>query len=143
MTIHIKKLKPGDEAVLAGFAEAFDDPLDARATSAFLADARHHLFVGYLDETPAGFVTATELLHPDKARSELFLNEIAVVDAARRHGVARALIEALWALSDELGCRGFYVLAEDGDARAMQMYAATGGVLQEPPSRMYWYAARR
>ena len=140
--VQVRRLRPGDEGELAKMADAFDDPLDPEATAAFLDDGRHHLLVGYLDDSPVGFITATELLHPDKPRSELFLNELSVLEPARRRGVARALVAALWDLSDELGCRGFYVLAEDGDEPAMATYAATGGKIQEPPARMYWYGTR-
>ena len=68
-----------------------------------LADPRHHLLLAYLGPRPAGFVSAVEVFHPDKA-PELSLNEIAVVEAAQRHGVARTLIENLKQVGRDLGC---------------------------------------
>jgi ribosomal protein S18 acetylase RimI-like enzyme len=83
--------------------------------------------LGYVDGQPAGFVSAVEVLHPDK-RGELFLNEIAVVDQARRRGVARALIEELKRLGRERRCVSMWVLTDEDNSPAMSLYRGTGGV---------------
>lgn len=139
MEVTVRRLEAGDAKEILRFAEAFDHPIDLVATERFLSDARHHLFVGYLEGEPAGFLSAVELFHPDRSRPELFLNEIAVVERCRRRGVARALIGYLLALVEELGCRGFYVLTEPDNEPAKALYASTGGQLQEPQSVMFWY----
>jgi aminoglycoside 6'-N-acetyltransferase I len=137
--VRVRRLRPGDEGELPAFSEAFDEPLDRAAISRFLADPRHHLLVAYVDDAAAGFLSATEILHPDKPRSELFLNEIGVVENVRRRGAARALIEELLALGRELGCRGVYVLTDDDNTGAMALYASTGGRLDPQRHRMFDY----
>jgi len=42
------------------------------------------LLIAYVEGEPAGFVSGTELSHPDKAQPEMFLNELGVEAAARR-----------------------------------------------------------
>ncbi|MGZ8628715.1 MAG: GNAT family N-acetyltransferase [Actinomycetota bacterium] len=121
------RLGPGDEREVERFADAFDDPVDAKATREFLRDGRHHLIVAYVDAAPAGFVSATEVLHPDKVGPELFLNEIGVVDAFRRRGAGAALIEELKRLGSERGCRLIWVLTDEGNPAAMGLYAKAGG----------------
>ncbi len=111
---------------VSGFASVFDEPIRPSDLVRFLGDDRHHLLLGYLDGRPAGFVTATEVFHPDK-EPELFLNEIGVGDEARRHGVARALIEELTALARERGCMAIWVLTDEDNEPAMQLYRTTGG----------------
>ena len=67
------------------------------------------------------------MFHPDK-RSELFLNEVAVVEQARRGGVARALIDELKQLGRDRRCAVMWVLTDEGNAAAMGLYRSTGGV---------------
>ena len=122
-----RRLGPGDEQEVAAFAEAFDDPIDADATPAFLSDVRHHLVVAYVDGHPAGFLSATEVLHPDKDGPELFLNEIGVIDRFRRQGAAATLIEELKRIGAERGCRLIWVLTDEGNPAAMALYAKAGG----------------
>jgi GNAT superfamily N-acetyltransferase len=102
--VRVQHARPGDEDEVARFEDAFDYAVLSEETTRFLDDQRHHLLLGYFDDQPAGFVSAVEVFHPDK-RSELFLNEVAVVEQARRRGVARALIDELKRLGRDRGAR--------------------------------------
>jgi ribosomal protein S18 acetylase RimI-like enzyme len=124
--VRIRRAHPGDDEEVARFEEAFDYAVLSEETRRFLIDERHHLVLGYIHDRPAGFVSAVEVFHPDK-RSELFLNEIAVVKAARRRGVGRALIEELKRVGRERGCASVWVLTDEGNGAAMSMYRSTGG----------------
>ncbi len=117
--------RPGEEREVARFEAAFDDGVLPDETRRFLADERHHLLLGYVDDRPAGFVSAVEVFHQDK-RPELFLNEIGVVDEARRRGVARALIEELKLLGRERGCEGVGP-DQRGQRGRDGLYGSTGG----------------
>jgi ribosomal protein S18 acetylase RimI-like enzyme len=124
--VRVLRAGPSDEREVARFEAAFDHDVLADETRRFLADERHHLLLGYVDDRPAGFVSAVEVFHPDK-RCELFLNEIGVVEDARRHGVARALIEELKRLGRERGCANMWVLTDEDNEPAMGLYLGTGG----------------
>ncbi len=135
----VRRLKLGDEPEVARFAEAFDDPIDAEATAAFLRDPRHHLVVAYVDGAPAGFTSAVEILHPDKAHPELFLNEIGVTERFRRRGAGDALLTELKELGRELGCTAIWVLTDEGNPAAMGMYAKAGGTWDGARHVMFEY----
>ena len=124
--VSVRRANRGDEREVARFEAAFDYQVIAEETRRFLADERHHLLLGYVDDRPAGFVSAVEIFHPDK-RAELFLNEIGVIDEERRRGVARALIEELKRLGHERGCGNIWVLTDEDNAAAMGLYRSTGG----------------
>jgi ribosomal protein S18 acetylase RimI-like enzyme len=124
--VRVRRANSGDEREVARFEAAFDYDVLSDETRRFLVDDRHHLLLGYVDERPAGFVSAVEVFHPDKQR-ELFLNEIGVVDEARRRGVARALIEELKRLGRERGCGTVWVLTDEENEAAMGLYRSTGG----------------
>jgi ribosomal protein S18 acetylase RimI-like enzyme len=124
--IAVRRIGPDDADELRAFSEAFDEPLDADQTARFLADERHHLLVGYVDGAPAGFVSATEILHPDK-HPELFLNELSVIERHRRRGAATALMSGLRTLAHELGCAEIWVLTQEDNAAAIATYRRAGG----------------
>ena len=125
--VGVKQARPGDEDEVALFQDAFDYTVLRDETIRVLNDQRHHLLLGYVDDQPAGFVSAVEVFHPDK-RSELFLNEVAVMERARRRGVARALIDELKRLGRDRGCGVMWVLTDEDNAAAMRLYRSAGGL---------------
>ena len=129
----------GDEGEVARFQAAFDNRVLPDETRRFLEDERHHLLLGYVDDRPAGFLSAVEVFHPDK-RSELFLNEVGVMEGARRRGVARALVDELKRIGRERGCVSIWVLTDEGNEAAMRLYRSTGGVWNGDPVVMFEYA---
>lgn len=62
-----------------------------------------HGFIAYLDGTPAGFLVATESVMRFGEGDELVIEQIFVTKAARRHGVARALLHTTTGLAERLG----------------------------------------
>jgi ribosomal protein S18 acetylase RimI-like enzyme len=136
--VRVHRAQSGDEGEVARFEEAFDFDVLADETERFLTDERHYLLLGYFQERPAGFVSAVEVFHPDK-RGELFLNEIAVMEGARRRGVARALIEELKRIGRERGCVSMWVLTDEGNPTAMRLYGSSGGRTKSVPQVMFEY----
>jgi ribosomal protein S18 acetylase RimI-like enzyme len=129
-------------ALVAAAGALFDHPVDPRATDAFLADERHHLLIGYVGDRPAGFVTAVELLHPDKPQPEMFLYELGVDPAFRRRGVATALMERLVDLCHERGCREMFVLTDEDNVAGNATYRKAGGK-PEPAGVLFHWDWRR
>ena len=62
-----------------------------------------HGFLAYLDGEPAGFLVATESVMRFGEGDELVVEQIYVDRAARRHGVARALLHTATGLAERLG----------------------------------------
>jgi ribosomal protein S18 acetylase RimI-like enzyme len=137
--VRVRQAAPGDEGEVARFQAAFDNRVLPGETRRFLEDERHHLLLGYVDDLPAGFLSAVEVFHPDK-RSELFLNEVGVMEQARRRGVARALVDDLKRIGRERGCVSIWVLTDEDNAAAMHLYQSTGGVWNGEPSVMFEYS---
>jgi len=130
--------QPGDEEEVAKFEEAFDHSPSREETRRFLSDERHILLLGYLDDRPVGFASGVEVFHPDKG-PELFLNEIGIIEEARRHGVARALIEELKRLGRERGCVSMWVLTDEDNGPAMGLYRDAGGAWDGRSQVMFEY----
>jgi ribosomal protein S18 acetylase RimI-like enzyme len=125
--LELWRAKPGDEERVRQAAHLFDSPVDLGATARFLAQGVNELLIAYVEGEPAGFASATELSHPDQARPELFLNELGVAEEFRGRGIGRALVDRLWEIAGERGCRGMWVLTDDANVAANRVYAAAGG----------------
>ena len=140
MTIQIKLLRKGDEAVLANVAaDVFDDPVDAGATADFLHDPRHHVAVAIDDGPVVGFVSAVHYIHPDKTHPEMWINEVGVASTHRRRGVARALLDAVLEMAREIGCVEAWVLTSRSNRAGMGLYAAAGGEENDEDAVMFTF----
>jgi ribosomal protein S18 acetylase RimI-like enzyme len=120
------------DAVVAG-AELFDEPPLAEATATFLASPTHHLLFAYDGEDRAvGMISGVETTHPDKG-TEMFVYELGVDPAARRQGIATALVRALEQLARERGCYGMWVGVDADNQAALATYARAGAQREETP----------
>ncbi len=136
--VRVRRAQRGEEGEVARFVEAFDNAVLPGEATRFLNDERHVLVLGYVGDRPAGFASAVEVFHPDK-QSELFLNEIGVMQRDRRRGVARALIDELRQVGRDLGCAAVWVLTDETNTAAMNLYASTGGTWNGDRQVMFEY----
>jgi hypothetical protein len=67
--VRVQRARPGEEHEVARFEAAFDDEVLFDETRRFLSDEGHHLLLGYIDDQPAGFASAVEILHPTSGQS--------------------------------------------------------------------------
>jgi ribosomal protein S18 acetylase RimI-like enzyme len=137
--VSVRRLGPGDEAVLArlaldgeryeeaGVDEGDEVPLSPADASAFLADDRTHLFVAFSGDDPVGFVVVNELLHRHTFTRMLLVYEIGVAEEHRRGGIGRALLDEVRTLAVQQGIPEGFVLTDATNAPAMALYAAAGG----------------
>jgi len=140
-SMEIRALGPGDDAAVVKAQHLFDGPARPEATARFLAEPGSHLLVAYVDDEPAGFVSGVEVTHPDKG-TEMFLYELAVDEAHRRRGYARALVEALGALAGERGCVGMFVFVDDDNEAGRAAYRSAGGTEASRPFMVDWSFVR-
>ncbi len=125
-SVEIRPIVAGDEEAIITASHLFDGPAIVRATTRFLHEAGHHLFVAYEGARAVGFISGVEVTHPDKG-TEMFIYELAVDEAFRRRGIATALIESLKGLAIEHGCYGMWVLTSDDNDAALATYQGAGG----------------
>ena len=122
----VRRLGPGDEHVLERLAEQGPP---ARAEE-LLADERT-LFLAAFDgeePEPVGFVLAYELLRRHGEPSRFFVYEVGVAPEARRGGVATELLRELRRIARARGIRHGFVLTNEANEAAMELYRSLGGV---------------
>lgn len=114
----------------AVFAEGFEDresyagalPSDGWAAE-WLANPNHIALLAEADGAAVGALAAYVLPKFEQARSEIYIYDLAVLERARRQGVATALIDALRAIARDIGAWTIFVQAdivpEDEPARRL------------------------
>lgn len=104
-----------------------DEPWAARG----LANPDHIALLAEQDGTPVGALTAYVLPKFEQARSEIYIYDLAVLEAARRQGVASALIDHLRAIARDIGAWTIFVQAdidpEDAQVAGALPQARRGG----------------
>ena len=137
MALDIRRLGPGDvarmRALNALFGRAFADPEtyggappDAAYLARWLGQAHVLALVAEADGTVVGGLVAYVLQKFERARSEVYLYDLAVAEEHRRRGIATALIAALKAQAAAQGAYVVFVQADQGDDPAVALYAKLG-----------------
>ncbi|MER8625956.1 GNAT family N-acetyltransferase [Mesorhizobium sp. M1143] len=122
MSVEIRRLYPGDDALVKRIAEdVFDEPVRADRLSAYLASSGHMMIVALADGVVVGQCAAVIHRHLDKV-SELYIDEVGVSPAHQRHGIARKMLDAMFALGREQGCGEAWVGTEPDNVPARALY---------------------
>lgn len=136
MTIAIRQLRAGDEAVLANVAPGvFDEPVRPDLTRRYLDTPNYRIFVALDGDLVVGMVTGFTYFHPDKDE-EFFVNELGVDDAYRRRGIGEALLRTILAEAKAMGCPNAWLGTEHVNAPALALYrkVMTGADTEESMS---------
>lgn len=81
--------------------DVFDYPINTQFLSTFLDSPTHHLMVAINEaQEVVGFVTFTDLFHPDKD-TQVFVNELSVHEDYQRRGIGTTLMNHVFAFAKE------------------------------------------
>ncbi len=142
MNFSVRRLGPGDEAVLALLAREdadFDipdrgaprEPLSAADARAYLADPHVLHWVAEVGGRVLGHMYCHALRKRAGGPLEVLLYEIGVRQSERGTGVGRALLDALDAWMRDRGATESWVLADNPGA--VDFYRACGFTVATPP----------
>jgi ribosomal protein S18 acetylase RimI-like enzyme len=95
------------------------------------------LLAASLDGEGIGFVSGVEMRHPDKD-AEMFIYELGVDEAWRRHGVAKELLSALRDLAVQRGCRGMWTGTDADNEAALATYKSLGATVDDTSVFIAW-----
>lgn len=119
--------------LLEVLGEAFEDPENYTAAPPDEAYLRRLLagdtfvaVVALVGGEVVGGIAGYLLPKFERERSELYLYDLAVLEAHRRRGVATALIDALARLATARGAYVIFVQADRGDDPAVALYETLG-----------------
>jgi ribosomal protein S18 acetylase RimI-like enzyme len=139
MSVEIRRVGPGDEGLFERVADdVFDHPVDDDVLAEYLAAPGHHFVVALAGGEVVGQAAAVVHRHADLRPVELYIDELAVAPAYRRQGVARRMLDELFALGRELGCAEAWLGTEADNLPATALYEARGA--RPEPFVMYVFA---
>ena len=150
MAAAIRRLVPGDEAILEEFAihdGEYDvegrsqglEPLSRTAARNYLSNPSILFWAALEEATPVGFLQCFVLPLRAKAESEVLLYEIGVHHTKRRMGIGRSLLDEMrawmrsnrvveaWVLADNPGAVEFYKACGFATQDEMSVYMVLKG----------------
>jgi aminoglycoside 3-N-acetyltransferase I len=135
--VAIRRLAPGDVPYLrslnAMFGEAFADretytaqPPSDDYLKALLAKEHVAAIVALAGGEVVGGLVAYAFDKFERARREVYIYDLAVLEGHRRQGIATALIEHLKDMAAQRGAWVIFVQADHGDEPAIALYTKLG-----------------
>ena len=132
-----RQLGPGDDDLFTSlmdvFGRVFEDmetytgaPPGQTYRRELLANPYFFALVALKDGVVVGGLAAYELPKFERERSEVYIYDLAVLEAYRRQGIATALIEHLKPIAAARGAHVIFVQADHGDDPAIALYTKLG-----------------
>ena len=122
MALTLRRMQPGDEAMFQSIApEVFDEPVDAGRLHDYLRTPGHLMVLAFDGELVVGQCAGVLHRHPDKP-TELYIDEVGTASTHRRMGIARLMMDELFAWGRELGCEEAWLGTETDNEPAKALY---------------------
>lgn len=140
MTVAIYRITSISEIQVQLFKEMFpENTWDLQHCQEFVENKQNYLLIAEDEGKPCGFLTAHTLPRLDELNPELFLYEIEVNSNYRRQGIGTQLIEKLIEIAKIIHAKEIFVLTNESNIAAMNLYQSTGGVRENPYDVMFVY----
>jgi len=122
VSITVRRVGPDDVALFAQIApDVYDEPIDPTRLAVYLQAPGHILVVAIMDGTIVGQCAGVVHVHPDKT-PELYVDEVGTASTHRRQGIARLMMDELFAWGRELGCTEAWLGTETDNEAAKGLY---------------------
>ncbi|MCA0434762.1 MAG: GNAT family N-acetyltransferase [Proteobacteria bacterium] len=139
--IRIRTAQPGDGAILMETTRALAASHDVLHTvTATAADYEHALFrpdavigalLAFVDDVPAGAAVWHRSFSTNRGKEVMYLEDLSVLPAYRRRGVAQALLKDVARLAVSKGYPSVYWIMMEWNAAARDLYAKAGAEIEE------------
>lgn len=116
--------------------DVFDHAIEPAQLAAFLADARHVMFLAVASGVVVGMASGVEYFHPDK-QPQLWINEVAVTPAWQRRGLGRRLVLALVDEARQRGCSVAWLATAADNTSGQACFGRVPGVGERQAVWMY------
>jgi ribosomal protein S18 acetylase RimI-like enzyme len=122
MPFTLKRMQPGDEAAFQRVADdVFDEPIHAERLAAYLREPGHIMVLAFEGDLVVGQCAGVIHRHPDKT-TELYVDEVGTASTHRRLGIAKLMMDELFAWGRELGCVEAWLGTDTDNEPAKALY---------------------
>ena len=122
MNFSIRRMRSSEELAFNRLApDVFDEAIDPERLAAYLRAPGHMMLLAFEGDLVVGQCAAVLHFHPDKP-VELYIDEVGTASTHRRLGVARLMLDAMFAWGRELGCTEAWLGTELDNVAARGLY---------------------
>jgi aminoglycoside 6'-N-acetyltransferase I len=122
MSITVRRMQAGDESTFYDIApDVFDEPIHAGRLHDYLRAPGHLMVLAFDGNLIVGQCAGVIHRHPDKS-TELYIDEVGTASTHRRQGIARLMMDELFAWARELGCAEAWLGTETDNEPAKALY---------------------
>lgn len=122
MAFTLRRMQPGDEPLFATIApDVFDEPIHPERLAAYLREPGHIMVLAFEGDIVVGQCAGVIHRHPDKT-TELYVDEVGTASTHLRRGIARMMMDELFAWGRELGCVEAWLGTETDNEPAKSLY---------------------
>lgn len=105
----------------------------------FLEDPNCIMLAASVDGEPAGQIVGHLLKRWDARASMTFIYSIDVTEKYRRKGIGKKLVDQFNTIAKEEGCSETFVLTDETNRPAVNLYQSTGAIRVFPDQVMFLY----
>ena len=136
----VRRLETGDEATACQAVATFKNAYPTiNYMTQFLADKATYFYVAKVEGELAGFLLAYKMDRCDGERAMMFLYEIEVLSQHRRQGIGKSLVQATKKECEQQGILKMFVLTDDSNEPAKNLYASAGGRREQEKPVLFHY----
>ncbi|MEQ1769926.1 MAG: GNAT family N-acetyltransferase [Devosia sp.] len=122
MAFSVRRILAGDEAAFASIApDVFDEPVLPLRLHDYLRQPGHLMVLAFEGNLVIGQCAAVIHRHPDKP-TELYVDEVGTASTHRRQGVAKAMMNEMFAWGREYGCAEAWLGTDLDNVEANGLY---------------------
>jgi aminoglycoside 6'-N-acetyltransferase I len=122
MPFGLRRLTASDAGSFRHVApDVFDEPVVPDRLRDYLDTTGHLMVLAFEGDLVVGQCAAVIHRHPDKP-AELYVDEVGTASTHRRKGIARAMLEEMFAWGRELGCEEAWLGTELDNEAANALY---------------------
>ncbi|EJC83294.1 acetyltransferase [Rhizobium leguminosarum bv. trifolii WSM2297] len=131
------RLTPDTAWLLENIAEeVFDEEISPQRLATYLELPGHLMILAVYGKQVIGQVAAYVHCHPDQA-SDVYIDNLGVAPAFQRRGVARRLVDDVFACGKTLGCHQVWIVTDTENDAARALYEGRGAAAE--PIVMFSY----
>jgi ribosomal protein S18 acetylase RimI-like enzyme len=124
--IEIKRVDSRDLRLFDDVADGvFDKTIDPARLKTYLSSPGYRMIVALNDRRIVGQCAAVIHQHPDKP-TELYIDEVGTAPPFQRQGIARRMLDEMFAIGREEGCEEAWVGTEPDNDAARALYETRG-----------------
>jgi aminoglycoside 6'-N-acetyltransferase I len=122
MRFTLRRMQPSDETIFETVApDVFDEPIHPERMRAYLREPGHIMVLALEGDLVVGQCAGVIHRHPDKT-AELYVDEVGTASTHRRLGIARLMMDELFAWGRKLGCEEAWLGTETDNEPAKALY---------------------